>query len=138
MDNLINLIISGAVSGALYSLIASGLVLTYTSTGVFNLSYAAIAFLSAYLFYEFVDGLHWPVWAATVLIVLVIAPLLGILFERVIFRALSGANDSAKFTATIGLLVAVPALVKYLITGGISLFHWDIPNGDSVALAPLE
>ena len=34
---MIKVLVSGAVSGAIFSLIASGLVLTYSATGVFNI-----------------------------------------------------------------------------------------------------
>jgi len=36
MDQFLSLLLSGLVSGALYSLIASGLTLTYAATGIFN------------------------------------------------------------------------------------------------------
>ena len=47
MRELIQLTIAGAATGAIYSLIASGLTLSYTATGIFNLAYGAIAFCAA-------------------------------------------------------------------------------------------
>ena len=36
-----SLTVSGAVTGAIFSLVAAGLVLSYTATGIFNFSYGA-------------------------------------------------------------------------------------------------
>ena len=44
MREFLQLAIAGAATGAIYSLIASGLTLSYTATGIFNLAYGAIAF----------------------------------------------------------------------------------------------
>ena len=41
---------SGLVTGAIYSIMASGLVLTYTTSGIFNFAHGAIAFTTAYLY----------------------------------------------------------------------------------------
>ena len=44
MEKFLNLLISGAVTGAIYSIMASGLVLTYQTSGIFNFAHAAVAF----------------------------------------------------------------------------------------------
>ena len=64
VEKFLNLTVTGAVSGALYSLIACSLVLTYTASGVFNLAYGAVAFLSALIYFELTAGLGWPVGVA--------------------------------------------------------------------------
>ena len=47
----ISRLISGAVSGAIYSIMASGLVLTYQTSGIFNFAHGAVAFATSYLFF---------------------------------------------------------------------------------------
>ena len=47
MRQFLQLVIAGAATGAIYSLIAAGLTVSYTATGIFNLAYGAIAFDSA-------------------------------------------------------------------------------------------
>ena len=64
MDKLLILLVSGAVTGAIYSLVAAGLTLSYAATGIFNFAYAGVAFSSAYLYYEFNEALGWPIWLA--------------------------------------------------------------------------
>ena len=82
MQELLRDIVTGSVSGAIYALIAAGLVLTYASTGIFNLGYAGISFSAAYLFFELNTGLGWPQWLAAGLVILVYCPLLGLAARR--------------------------------------------------------
>ena len=60
MDKFLNLVISGTVTGAIYSIMASGLVLTYQTSGIFNFAHAAVAFTSAYLYFQLNSGLRVP------------------------------------------------------------------------------
>ena len=57
VSKFISLLISGIVSGAIYSMLAAGLTLTYTTTGIFNLSYGAIAFTCVFVYFELQNGL---------------------------------------------------------------------------------
>ena len=62
MQKFLNLTISGLVTGAIYSIMASGLVLTYQTSGVFNFAHAAVAFTSAYFYFQlhFGEGIPFP------------------------------------------------------------------------------
>ena len=132
MDKFLVLLISGGVSGAIYSLVAAGLVLTYSTSGVFNFAHGAVAFATALVYYELNTGLHWPiVWAALVSI-FIFAPGLGLLLDKIVFRRLVGASESARLVATVGLLVAIPSLALYVIEVLIDNAHVDIPRADSV------
>lgn len=132
MDTFLALVVSGAVSGAIYSLVASGLTLSYSATGIFNFSYGAVAFSSAYLYYIFHTGLHWPIVWAALLIIGGFAPLLGILLDVAVFKPLARANESAKIMATVGLLLAIPALTEWVMDGIIDVFHVSIPSSTTV------
>ena len=81
MERFLVLTISGGVSGAVYSLLAVGLVLTYSTSGVFNFAHAAVAFTTAFLFFELNTGLGWPVWLAAIVSIVLFAPLLGFVLE---------------------------------------------------------
>ncbi|MGH8984148.1 MAG: ABC transporter permease, partial [Acidimicrobiia bacterium] len=135
-QKFLNLVISGAVTGAIYSLVASGLVLSYTATGIFNLGYGAMAFASAFVYYELKVGLGWPILPAATVTILVFAPLLGLTLDRLIFRSLVGATESARIMATVGILVAVPALVRWVVEVLITTFDADIPDGRNVFVTP--
>ena len=132
MDKFLALLISGGVSGAIYSLIAAGLVLTYSTSGVFNFAHGAVAFATALVYYELHTGLHWPIVPAAIVSIFVFAPGLGLLLDKIVFRRLVGASESARLVATVGLLVAIPSLTLYVIEVLIDDLHVHIPRADSV------
>jgi branched-subunit amino acid ABC-type transport system permease component len=113
MNEFLALALTGAVSGAVYSLIAAGVVLTYSTSGIFNFAFGAIAFSVAFTFFELHSGLDYPVWASALICLLGVGPLLGLLLDLLVFRGLSAADDTAKIVATIGLSIALPALFVY-------------------------
>src|SRR5258708_2746289 len=132
MAQFLALVITGAVSGAIYSVIAAGVVLNYSVSGVFNFAYGSIAFSVAYAFYDFNTGLHWPVWASLAVCLLLLAPLMGWVLDFLVFRRLSRADDTAKIVGTIGLSVALPALAHWVTQGISSLLSLNLPTGDNV------
>ena len=52
MTDLVGYVIRGIPFGCVFALVAIGLVLTYKTSGVFNLAFAAQAFVSAAVYYE--------------------------------------------------------------------------------------
>src|SRR5262245_56227574 len=115
MNQFWNLVFSGLVTGAIYSIMASGLVLTYTTSGIFNFAHGAVAFATAYLYYQLNTGLGVPILPAVVICALVFAPLLGLMLDRILLRRLASAPVYARIVGTIGLLVALPALVQWAV-----------------------
>src|SRR4051794_7234349 len=89
--SMLPFIIAGLVTGAVYGLAAVGLVLTYKTSGIFNFAHGALATIGAYVFYELYvrSGWSWPLAAAVA--VLVVAPILGLLMER-LAKALDGSS----------------------------------------------
>jgi len=132
VEKFLSLAVSGAVTGAIFSLIASGLVLSYSATGIFNFSYGAIAFSSAFLFYQLNSGLHWSIVPAAVVVILVFAPLFGLVLSAAVFRPLGRATESAKIMATVGLLIAIPALTTWLNDQLVNTFGFTIPHSADV------
>jgi ABC-type branched-subunit amino acid transport system ATPase component/branched-subunit amino acid ABC-type transport system permease component len=115
MSEFWNLVFSGLVTGAIYGIMASGLVLTYTTSGIFNFAHGAVAFATAYLYYQLNTGLGIPIVPALIIAVFVFAPLLGLLLDVILLRRLATAPVYARIVGTIGLLVALPALVQWLV-----------------------
>ncbi|MFJ3924696.1 ATP-binding cassette domain-containing protein [Streptomyces sp. NPDC090022] len=109
MGDLLVFVLSGLVSGALYALLATGLVLSYSASGLFNFAHGATAYVCALTFYELHSGLGWPAVPAALLVVCVLAPGLGWALDRLMFRKLARVGETAQIVATIGLLVALPA-----------------------------
>ena len=141
MTKFLTLVIPGAVSGAIYAIMASGLVLTYQTSGIFNFAHGAVAFVVALLFFELhqptsAGGLGWPIIPAAVVSILVFAPLLGLVLDRVLLRRLSTAPVYARIVGTIGLLVALPNLGLWIIDQGNEIFDWGLPTTAQVFRPP--
>jgi len=101
-------VVIGLATGAVYGLAGIGLVLTYKTSGIFNFGYGAIAALVAFCFYFLnVHGLPWG--AAAAISLLVFAPILGLILELVA-RTLSGAAETIKVVATVGIILIVESL----------------------------
>lgn len=109
MGDLLGFVLSGLVSGALYALLATGLVLSYSASGLFNFAHGATAYLCALAFYELHSGFGWPAVPTALLLVFVVAPGIGWGLDRLMFRKLATVGETAQIVATIGLLVALPA-----------------------------
>jgi ABC-type branched-subunit amino acid transport system ATPase component/branched-subunit amino acid ABC-type transport system permease component len=135
VTKLFTLVISGAVSGGIFAIVAAGLVLTYQTSGIFNFAHGAVAFTTALVYFELhsPDGGGWPIVPAAVASILVFAPLLGLALDRLLLRRLSSAPVYARVMGTIGLLVALPQLALWVIEQGNDIFRWDLPSTDQVA-----
>jgi branched-chain amino acid transport system permease protein len=105
----LNYAFAGLALGAIAALSGVGLIVTYRATGVFNIAQGAIAMLSAYVFWQLVDGWHVPTAVAAVIVLGGFAPAIGVLAQRVVFRPLQRRNASPaeSLVATIGLTVLI-------------------------------
>jgi ABC-type branched-subunit amino acid transport system ATPase component/branched-subunit amino acid ABC-type transport system permease component len=115
VQKFLNLLISGTVTGGIYAIMASGLVLTYETSGIFNFSHGAVAFTTAYVYYQLHVGQSIPIVPALILAVLVFAPLMGLFLDRIVLRRLASAPVYARIVGTIGLLVALPQLALWVV-----------------------
>ena len=97
----------GLVTGAAYAVAAGGLVLTYTTSRIFNMAHGAVGMVMAFLYWELSVNRGLPAWLALVLVVGVAAPAFGALVERTMMRRLAGAPVSVSLVVTVGLLVAL-------------------------------
>jgi branched-subunit amino acid ABC-type transport system permease component len=117
VDDFIGYVIRGLPYGCVFGLVAVGIVLTYKTSGVFNLAFAAQAFVSAAAFYTLRNDQGWGILPAFLVSVVVLAPAIGFVLERFLFRYLRTAPTLAKLVTSLGLLVAVPEFVKLLWFG---------------------
>lgn len=106
MHEFIALTVAGiATYGCVYALTAMGLVVTYTTSGIFNFAQGAIGMVSAYFYWELNKVWHIPSALALAIAVLVFAPLIGAVLERTVVRRLESAGLEAKLTVTIALTI---------------------------------
>jgi branched-chain amino acid transport system permease protein len=107
MDTFFALAIPGLFTGAAYAIAASGLVLTYTTTRVFNIAHGAFGMVLSFVFWDFTVRQGMNVLLALVLVVLVIAPVIGFVMQRLITRGLGNAPVSVSLVVTVGLFVGL-------------------------------
>jgi branched-chain amino acid transport system permease protein len=112
MHDLFSYTIAGLFLGAAYSIAASGLVLTYSTTRVFNLAHGAVSMVMAFVYWQLKvkDGL--PTWLAMGLVLLLIAPAFGVVLERVVMRGLGDAPVSVSLVVTVGLFIFLVGLAQ--------------------------
>ncbi|MFP5218466.1 MAG: ABC transporter permease [Actinomycetes bacterium] len=95
----------GLVVGCIYALTATGLVVTYTTSGVFNFAHGAIGMIGAFTYWQVNQAWGWPAPLALLLVLGVLAPLFGAAIERVLIRPLHGASVDLSIVITLGLLL---------------------------------
>jgi ABC-type branched-subunit amino acid transport system ATPase component/branched-subunit amino acid ABC-type transport system permease component len=107
-------IVAGIAAGSIYGLAATGLVLTYKTSGIFNFGQGALATAAAYIFYamHYANNINWIV--SLVVSVGIAGPVMGLGMER-ISRRLSQQSVAWKIVATTGLILIVQGLgtIKY-------------------------
>ena len=133
MSQFLSLTVAGiATYGCVYALTAMGLVVTYTTSGIFNFAQGAIGMIGAFLYWQFSQSFGWPSWLAFVLVVLVLTPLLGAALERLILRRLENAALEAQLTVTIALLLLGIAIATVVWDPRVSRRVPQFFNGNQV------
>jgi len=117
ISNFAEYAVRGIPIGCVFALLAVGLTLTYKTSGVFNLAFAAQAYVSAAVFYETRKIHEWPLVPAALLSIVVVGPLIGVILDRLLYRHQRTAGSLAKLITSLGLLVAVPEIVKLFVGG---------------------
>ncbi|WP_418059804.1 ABC transporter permease subunit [Pimelobacter simplex] len=114
MGSLFAFVLLGLFTGAAYAIMASGLVLTYTTTRVFNIAHGAFGMLLSFVFWDFTQRQGVPTWLALVLVLGVVAPAIGWFIQRFVTRGLGEGPVSVALVVTVGLLVGLIGLAQQL------------------------
>jgi branched-subunit amino acid ABC-type transport system permease component len=117
MRSLFPFVIVGITTGAVYALASMGLVLTYTTSGVFNFAHGAIGMFATFVFYQLRVEAHWPTWLAVAVAVLVVAPVMGVVVDRLLLTRLQGASPATYVVVSLGLLVALQSAAVAIFGG---------------------
>jgi branched-chain amino acid transport system permease protein len=112
--------VPGVPFGCTYAIVAMGLVLTYRTTGVFNFAFGAQAYASAFV-YTVLTGQGVPVFPAFVIAVVLLAPALGWILDRYLFRRIAASNTTAKLVSAVAIFVGLPEIVT-LVFGSATRF----------------
>ncbi len=119
MSVFLSFTVLGIVSGAIYGILATGLVVTYNTTGVFNFAQGAVGMVAAFSYWQLWQDWHWPFLLAIIVVVFIEAPILAVVVEFVLFRRIHGATVERSLMVTLGLLV---------ILLGVATIFWSSPD----------
>jgi ABC-type branched-subunit amino acid transport system ATPase component/branched-subunit amino acid ABC-type transport system permease component len=111
-SSILGFLITGVALGSIYGVAAQGLVVTYATSGVFNFAQGAIGMFLAYVYWEFRVDIGLPVIVGVLLTVLVAAPVMGVLIERLIMRFVTDSPIVAQLVVTIGLMLGLVGLAS--------------------------
>jgi branched-chain amino acid transport system permease protein len=111
-------LVLGTAVSAVYAISASGLVVTYITSGVFNFAHGAVGMFLAFAYWELRVNRGWPTPLALLVTLGVFAPLIGVLLDVIVMRRLlRGASVATKLVVTLALLLAFQ---------GLALAGWGI------------
>jgi branched-chain amino acid transport system permease protein len=104
LDQFLTFTVFGLVTAAIYAVAASGLVLTYTTSGIFNFAHGAFGMLAAFVYWRLRVEWGWPAPIALVVMLGFVAPAFGALIERVVLRGLQDVSEVTKLVVSVSLL----------------------------------
>ena len=111
MTQVIQLTLNGMAIGAIYALVALGLVLTYKATEVLNFAHGDVLMASSFVGWGLIVGLGWPFWIAALATVAIAAALSWLIDARVM-RLIVGQPQFAGVMLTIAIAFMLRGLVS--------------------------
>jgi ABC-type branched-subunit amino acid transport system ATPase component/ABC-type branched-subunit amino acid transport system permease subunit len=105
---IIRFVLLGIGTGAVYAMLAQGLVLVYRGSGLLNFSQGAIAMVGAFAYYECTSVHNLPLWVGLV-VGLVICGVLGALIHLLVLRQMQRSSSLTRVIATLGVTIALQA-----------------------------
>ena len=136
---LLEVVISGLMTGVMYALVALGFVLIFKASGIFNFAQGVLALFAALALYDFLSEDGWffslfgftlPVWLA-IPATAAIMILLAWIIERSVLRFLVKQDQIILFMATIGLAFVLEGLGDLLFGSDVKPLNIGIPQGAS-------
>jgi branched-chain amino acid transport system permease protein len=126
MAELIQQIVSGLATGAIFGSLALALVLIYRATHVVNFAQGEMAMFTTYIAWALMHrGMsYWPAFALTLLIAFVG----GVALERIVIRPVEQKPVLAIVIVTIGLLIAFNGLAGWIWGADVKAFDSPFPN----------
>lgn len=92
----------GLAAGAVYALLAAGIVVAYRATGVLNFAHASIGVAGAYVYFASAELWHLPVGVA-LLLGLLTGGSLAVVAHRLVFAPIGRAPQVVKLLVSLGL-----------------------------------
>jgi len=108
MNLFLQLLLNGLINGCAFALVALGFALICNTTRIFHFAHGGIYTLSGYLFFSFYTQHGLPIWLALP-ITLVLAAIVGILIDLIVYRPLDrrGASTMMHMLSSLGLYIII-------------------------------
>ena len=123
---LLTFALLGMGVGAIYGIVAQGLVLVYRSSGILNFAQTGFLMIGAYIFYELYVLNGWPYWIALVVAVLACAAM-GAAVHLFILRPMRQASAIARLIATLGVLGVLSSIAAIIYQGNTASVPSSLP-----------
>jgi branched-chain amino acid transport system permease protein len=128
MGILPQLFTSGIMTGAVYGLLAVGMVIIFKCTSVLNLAHGPMMAFTCVLGWAIMVQLNMPLWVMIIGLVLIVF-VLALLIERVALRPLIGHGFMIAVVATLALGEILSGIMTLLWPGAGRTFPQLIPIG---------
>ncbi|GAA4210858.1 branched-chain amino acid ABC transporter permease [Streptosporangium oxazolinicum] len=127
VTGLLQQIIDGLSSGAVYAGMALALVLIYRFTGIVNFAQGEMAMFSTYIAWQLVQW-GMPFWVALP-VTLAVSFTGGMLIERLVVRPFEGGPELTVVIVTVGMFIFVNAAAGLIWTFLVKDFPAPFPGG---------
>ena len=115
VDVFLQFTVVGLTVGCIYALTATGLTVTYITSGIFNFAHGAVGMIAAFTYWELTVEARLAAAPAALAVLFILAPIMGLLIEQ-LMRRLHGAPTEVTLVITLGLLLALI---------GVAQTRWD-------------
>lgn len=129
MSNLLDLIVAGLATGAIYALVATGFTLLWQTSQTINFAQGEFVMLPAFLMLA-VMNLGAPFWLAILVGILLSALLIGLAFKMLLVDPMLRHGVLPLAIATMALAIGIKESVKQFYSAEASPFPSIVPVGD--------
>jgi branched-chain amino acid transport system permease protein len=112
VTDLLQLLVSGLATGAIYALLAMGFALLWQTSNAINFAQGEFVMLPAFVMLAAMQFAGLPLWLAFAVALAAASVVLGALFKRVVVDLILPQGTLTLAIATIGLAVALKTAVK--------------------------
>ncbi len=126
MSDFLAYTVLGVCLGSIYAIAAAGLIVTYTTSGIFNFAHGAVGMLSAIFYWQLHSeqgGWGMNSLLAAIITVVVFAPLVGALLEILVIRGLEGTSEITKLVTPVAMLLALNGIATWIWFRDINTPH---------------
>jgi len=128
MTEFLQYVVTGLMTGALYSMVAVSIVLVFKATEVLSLAHGSLLGFGALFFWFVFVALGFPLWLS-LLCALAFAGAMGFIIERFTLRPLIGQSLFSSFFMTVAIYLALEGVFLAVLKGGARSYPGLLPAG---------